>query len=152
MTEIIFIISFTFFLILGLLFLLYKRISKDLKKVEVVSQETTPELYETPSRLKFEHSWFDKDYVTPYFYYNGWKPIMKICNPILDYEDYESREATYSLNRPLTHVKDEFSSVGKCLEHNKRINEEIVKRNKEREQSRKEKKERLKEAFKKANS
>lgn len=111
-------------------------------------------LFEKPSQLKFEPSWFSDDYVVPYFYHNGWHAILELKRPILDYDNYTLKNMTLRLgNGDFEYEKTKkWATVGDCLEHNKKMKLEYSEKQVKLEQSRIDEKKRKIEAFKRANS
>jgi hypothetical protein len=110
-------------------------------------------LFQVPSRLKFKANWFSDDYVTPYFYHNGWIPLLSVIRPILDDDDYEIENISYSLGSGnFDYEKKRWATVGDCLKHNHEVRKELKQRLKEQKEERLRRENRKREAYKRANS
>lgn len=118
------------------------------------NKEISEDLFNKPSKLKFESSWFSDDYVTPYFYHNGWwQPLKRIGKPIWGLEDHWVENISYSLgNGNFEYEKKRWATVGDCLQHNRNVYEQFKKDNESLARQRKEVAERKSAALKKANS
>lgn len=124
--------------------------TKPFKVNDIISQD----LYGKPSQLKFKTTWFSEDYVTPYFYHNGWQPLLCVEKPNVmnDYE-YVAKNITYRLgNGNFEYEKKRWNTVGVCLENNKKVWEDVKKLQKQKEIDDQKEYMRKKEALKKANS
>jgi hypothetical protein len=109
--------------------------------------------YEIPSQLKFKSSWFSDNYVTPYFYNNGWHPLLTVNKPILDYEDYEIKNISYRLgDGNFDYEKKKWSTLGDCLKHNQEAYKQLKVKRKEWNEDRLRKEKQKIEAYKRANS
>jgi hypothetical protein len=146
-------------LVLGVLFfivvlsaILYLNYKSD--SISVDEDYVVPEnLFHVPSRLKFESSSFSDDYVTPYFYYNGWKPLLRVERPMLDTQDYEIEKIVYNLgNGKFDYEKKRWATVGDCLKHNHEVRLELEKKRKESKEEKLRQENRKREAYKRANS
>lgn len=117
------------------------------------NKEISENLFNKPSKLKFESSWFSDDYVTPYFYNHGWHALKRIGKPIIGLEDHWVENISYSLgNGNFEYEKKRWATVGDCLQHNRDIYEQCRKDNESLARQRKEVAERKSAALKKANS
>lgn len=122
--------------------------------LERVEKPIEPNLYNVPSRLKFEKTWFSGDYVTPYFfYYNRWVSIRTIGKPVLSLEDNWIKDLTYSLGSgDFNYEKKRWATVGACIEHNRNVYKELEENNISLKRQRKDLHKKKEEAFKRANS
>lgn len=111
-------------------------------------------LYEKPSQLKFKTTWFSDDYVTPYFYHNGWKPLLCVDKPnVMNDHEYTIKNITYRLgNGNFEYEKKRWNNVGTCLENNQRVWEDVKKLRKQKQIDDQKEYMRKQEAYKRANS
>lgn len=117
-------------------------------------KEISKSLFEKPSQLKFKTTWFSEDYVTPYFYHNGWHPLLAVDRPNVmnDYE-YVAKNITYRLgNGNFEYEKKRWATVGDCLKNNKQVWEDVKRLQKQKDEDDKKEYRRKQEALKRANS
>jgi hypothetical protein len=108
-----------------------------------------------PSRLKFKHSLFSDDYVTPYFYHRyRWHPLLKLVKPAdVCFGDFEVKNITYLLGDGYFFLpKEKWATVGDCLRHNQEVYKELKNHREYTKQCLLEKENKKKEAFKRANN
>jgi hypothetical protein len=94
------------------------------------------------------------DYVTPYFYHNGWKPLLSVDKPNVmnDYE-YVGKHISYKLgNGNFEYEKKRWATVGLCLEHNEQVWEDVKRLRKEKKEYDEKAYRRKQEALKRANN
>lgn len=118
------------------------------------SGEIPERLYEVPSRLKFESTWFSDDYVTPYFYHNGmWISLKRVDYDFTDPtgDRYLSPISWKLGDGNFDHEKKKWSTVGACLEHNREMRKECNKQNVSLAKEREERRRKKEEAWRRAN-
>jgi hypothetical protein len=117
-------------------------------------KEIPKSLYEKPSKLKFKTTWWSDDHVTPYFYHNGWQPLLSVDKPNVmnDYE-YVAKNISYRLgNGNFEYEKKRWATVGLCLEHNEQVWEDVKRLRKEKKEYDEKAYRRKQEALERANN